>query len=384
MQMTQELRAAMQEKAQACGFALCGVAAVPAAGSQEEAAEAAYFSQWIAQGHGGEMGYLARGDEQGVLLRSSLRVAMPWAESVLVCAVDYSANAPLSTDAAPPDAGWIARYAWSGDATRAEKPLPPTDYHTVILARLRRLEQELQARCGADVQTRCYVDTGPIVERNFARYAGIGWAGKNTCVLNEQRGSWLLLGVIVTSLRLPVELTSLAAADRCGSCTRCIDACPTDALIAPRQMDAVRCISYLTIEKTGSIAEELRPLMGRQVFGCDICQDVCLWNAKAQRKGAVSVPLPEMQPRGELINPSLDWLASLDAASFRTLFRGSPLERTRLKGLRRNVAIAMGNSGDSRYLPKLQEWSGAEDAALREAAAWAAERIHTAGSASIE
>jgi epoxyqueuosine reductase len=368
MQMTSELRAVVEAQAQACGFALCSVAAVPASGSEEDAAERAYFADWIAKGRGGEMGYLARADEQGSLLRSSLRVALPWAESVIVCAVDYSAHAPLSIDPAPAGTGWIARYAWSGDADKN-----PTDYHEVMFKNLRAVESVLHAHAGEKaIQTRCYVDTGPVVERTFARYAGLGWVGKNTCILNEQRGSWILLGVIATSLRLPQELTVTAAADRCGSCTRCIDACPTDALVAPRQMDASRCIAYLTIEKKGSIAEELRPLMGRQVFGCDICQDVCPWNAKAERTRPIQNSAPaEMQPRPELVNPALDWLAALDQAGFKKHFRGSPLERTKLKGLQRNVAIAMGNSGDRSYLPQLQSWSSAEDEVLRESAEWA-------------
>jgi len=375
MQITAELRAFIEEKAHSRGFALCGVAAVPAAGSEEDAAERAYFADWIAQGRAGEMGYLAREDEQGSLLRSSLRVALPWAESVIVCAVDYSANAPLSIDPAPEGTGWIARYAWSGDGGQT-----PTDYHDVILKNLRDLESELHAHCGEEkIQTRCYVDTGPIVERTFARYAGIGWVGKNTCILNEQRGSWLFLGVIATSLRMPHELTMAAAADRCGTCTRCIDACPTDALVAPHQMDASRCIAYLTIEKKGSIPEELRPLMGRQVFGCDICQDVCPWNGKSERTRPIASAAPaEMQPREELINPALEWLASLDAPEFKKLFRGSPLERTKLKGLQRNVAIAMGNSGDTRHLPHLERLQQAEDETVRESATWAAKQLETA------
>jgi len=396
MQITDELRAFIEEKAHSRGFALCGVAAVPASGSEEDAAERAYFADWIAQGRAGEMGYLAREDEQGSLLRSSLRVALPWAESVIVCAVDYSANAPLSIDPAPEGTGWIARYAWSGDATKLVEGTEadtqhnqtfavraaPTDYHDVILKNLRALESELHAHCsGEEIQTRCYVDTGPIVERTFARYAGIGWVGKNTCILNEQRGSWLFLGVIATSLRMPQELTMAAAADRCGTCTRCIDACPTDALVAPHQMDASRCIAYLTIEKKGSIPEDLRPLMGRQVFGCDICQDVCPWNGKSERTRPIaSAAPPEMQPRSELINPTLDWLASLDAPQFKKLFRGSPLERTKLKGLQRNVAIAMGNSGDARHLPHLERLQQSEDEVLSESATWAREAIRRARS----
>jgi len=226
-------------------------------------------------------------------------------------------------------------------------------------------------------ETRCYVDTGPLVERAFAARAGIGWIGKNTCVINQRLGSWLLLGAIVTSL--PISEAEAAggglvlAPDRCGSCTRCIDACPTDALVAPREMDASRCIAYLTIEKKGSIAEELRAGMGRQVFGCDICQDVCPWN----RRSPLAVTVG-MLPRLELANPSLASLAELDNAAFKRLFKGSPLERTGRKRLQRNVAIAMGNSGETEFLPRLEAWSAGDDPVLAEAARWAIERLRAA------
>ena len=236
------------------------------------------------------------------------------------------------------------------------------------------------------------VDTGPLVERSFAQQAGVGWIGKNTCVLNQRLGSWLLLGVIVTSLPVEAEAPMLAAQDRCGTCTRCIDACPTDALLGSRDaggargMDASKCIAYLTIEKKGAIEERLREPMGRQVFGCDICQDVCPWNAKAERTRPIASTAPmEMQPRRELVNPQLEWLAQMDAAEFRRRFRRAPLERTKLKGLQRNVAIAMGNSGEVKYLPQLQEWIQAEDEGLRESAAWAVEQLQRAAqAASIE
>jgi epoxyqueuosine reductase len=214
------------------------------------------------------------------------------------------------------------------------------------------------------------VDTGPLVERIYAMYAGIGWIGKNTCIIDQQLGSWLFLGVILTGLELapPIALPQ----DRCGSCTRCIDACPTGALIAPYQMDASLCISYLTIEKRGPIPEPLRSQMGRQVFGCDICQDVCPWNRRAPVSGDA-----ELSVRPELVNPALAWLAELDAESFRTLFRRSPLQRAKLGGLLRNVAIAMGNSGLATYLPKLREWAASPDAVLAEAAQWALVRLST-------
>jgi epoxyqueuosine reductase len=198
----------------------------------------------------------------------------------------------------------------------------------------------------------------------------LGWIGKNTCVLNQELGSWLLLGVIVTSLPFGEGVSIAEAADRCGSCTRCIDACPTGALVGEREMDATRCIAYLTIEKKGTIAEELREGIGRQVFGCDICQDVCPWNRRAPvavREGS--------RARAELINPALEWLAGMDAKEFKRWFAGSPLERTRRKRLLRNVAIARGNSGEQRYVAQLLAWQQGEDAVLAEAAAWAERRI---------
>ncbi|HEV2276251.1 MAG TPA: tRNA epoxyqueuosine(34) reductase QueG, partial [Acidobacteriaceae bacterium] len=202
----------------------------------------------------------------------------------------------------------------------------------------------------------------------------IGWIGKNTCTIHEQMGSWFFLGVILTSIDLPPGRPLRVAADRCGSCTRCIDACPTGALVAPHRMDASRCIAYLTIEKRGPIPEQFRSGIGRQVFGCDICQDVCPWN----RRAPVSRDA-ELEVRPELVNPALEWLAELDAQSFRRLFRHSPLSRAKRSGLLRNVAIAMGNSGLAKYLPKLREWAQDEDAVLAEAAQWAIGRLKTEG-----
>ena len=344
------------------GFSRAGIAPVPPPEELTEYPELNHFEPWIEQGRAGEMEYLKRRDDTNRLLRSSLRIAVPWARSVIVCAANYNAEAPKSIDPAAAESGWIARYAWTGYAGE------PSDYHEVLLARLKKLEQRLQQALGP-FESRCYVDTGPVVERVYAKYAGIGWIGKNTCILDQQLGSWLFLGVILSALELGPSLPLQVAADRCGSCTRCLDACPTGALVAPYQMDASLCIAYLTIEKKGSIPEPLRPQIGRQVFGCDICQDVCPWN----RRAAIASD-PELAVRSELVNPALDWLAELDADSFRRLFRKSPLQRTRLSGLLRNVAIAMGNSGLACYLPKLREWAGGTDPVLAEAAQWALAR----------
>ena len=361
MYLTNTDRNWIEDSATRAGFDLAGLAPVTDDGSER-------FADWVRAGHAGEMNWLKRVDDAGEFVRGDLRRSLPWARSVLVCAINYNADAPRSTDPAPPSTGWIARYAWSGRADEDEQPRG-SDYHDVMLPRLRDVEESIRQRFGG-VQTRCYVDTGPIIERDYAARAGVGWIGKNTCVLNQQMGSWLLLGVIVMSLELQPEHWVLPAADRCGSCTRCIDACPTDALVSPRTLDATRCIAYLTIEKKGDIEEPLRSGMGRHVFGCDICQDVCPWNRRAPVAASNALPA-----RHVLVNPPLEWLASMDGPEFNRWFRGSPLERTRRKRVLRNVAIAMGNSGDTSFLPRLREWAISEDAVLAEAARWAIDRL---------
>ena len=306
------------------------------------------------------MRYLVGRNESGGLKRASLANAAPWARSVVVCAMNYNTDQPYSTHAGSTAQGWISRYAWT-----------ERDYHDVLLANLRRLEVEFVSLCereGARTpRTWCYVDTGPVIERIFAKYAGLGWIGKNTCILNESLGSWLFLGVMLTSVSLT---PAIPAVDRCGSCTRCLDACPTNAFPAPYQLDATRCISYLTIEKRGTIPEEFRAGIGRQVFGCDICQDVCPWN----RRSPITSE-PDFAPRQALVNPELDWLARLNLDEFRQFFRGTPVKRTKHFGLLRNVAIAMGNSGESGFLNILNELTQHEDTAVAEAAEWAVAQL---------
>lgn len=364
------LLALVQHCAREAGFDQAGVASV----AQPDVASERRFAAWVASGHAGEMEWLKRVNEEGELVRGDLRRSIPWARSVIVCAASYNVSEPRSTDAAEGTQGWIARYAWSGEpAAASDAPSRGSDYHDTLLLKLRRMEDLLKAGYPT-METRCYVDTGPMLERDLAARAGIGWIGKNTCVLNQQLGSWFLLGAIVTSLELEPQTAALAATDRCGSCTRCIDACPTEALLRPteespaRQMDASRCIAYLTIEKKGSIPEALRASMGRQVFGCDICQDVCPWNRKAPVAATHSY-------REALVNPELDWLGEMDGPTFNRWFRGSPLERTRRKRVQRNVAIAMGNSGELRFVPQLEAWSAGEDEVLAESAAWALDRL---------
>ncbi len=377
MALSLEDRGWIEAAALASGFDLAGLAPVPDTADDDQR-----FAAWVESGAAGEMDWLIRTDAEGQLVRGDLRRSIPWARSVLVCAVNYNTAAPRSIDSAPRDTGWIARYAWSGQGGASMAPetgeiAPGSDYHEELLPRLKSIATQIEQRFGRACETRAYVDTGPILERGYAARAGVGWIGRNTCVLNQAIGSWLLLGVIVTSLELPVDAAPVPAVDRCGTCTRCIDACPTDALHgsglhgAPRLMDATRCIAYLTIEKKGSIDPGLRKGIGRQVFGCDICQDVCPWNRRAP-VGSSGM----LQPRAELVNPSLAWLASLDAPAFNRAFRNSPLERTRRKRILRNVAIAMGNSGDPSFREQLTLWSHEEDTVLAEAAAWALEQLN--------
>ena len=386
---TNEITLLVKRAAREAGFESAGIAPV------REFQELAYFPQWIENGHAGEMKYLAARDEDGRLKRESLRVAAPWANSVIVCAINYNTAQPYSTQVHDRKRGWISRYAWGQE-----------DYHEAVLRKLREVEKKLadavataesdengthsgewgnsdhdgsdgsgslRRRARTSVarspRTWCYVDTGPLVERVYAKYAGVGWIGKNTCILNQKLGSWLFLGVILTSLEL---VPDLPAPDRCGTCTRCLDACPTKAFVGPYQLDSNQCISYLTIEKRGPIGEDLRDGMGKHVFGCDICQDVCPWNRKAPATLA-----PEFQAREGLVNPALEWLAEMKSEEFRETFRQSPVRRAKLSGMRRNAVIAMGNSGNREFIPTLEKLQSDEDAVIAESAAWALKKLQS-------
>jgi epoxyqueuosine reductase len=362
--MFPDLRTRILQFGREGGFELCGIAPVRDFGELE------VFPSWIADGRHGEMKYMEARNEAAELKRARLANVAPWARSVIVCAVNYNTAPPYSTQTEDRAQGWISRYAWSRE-----------DYHEAILRRLRTVESKLrelfdsvdnrELPTGNSLQTRAYVDTGPLIERVYAKYAGIGWIGKNTCIINQKLGSWLFLGVILTSLESTAELAAdLPAPDRCGTCTRCIAACPTQAIVAPGELDARLCISYLTIEKRGEVPEELRSGMGRHVFGCDICQDVCPWNRKAPVTTA-----DEFQPREGLVNPALDWLAEMQPDEFRSVFRGSPVRRAKLSGLRRNAVIAMGNSGDRKFVPTLKKLAGDADPFVAEHARWALEHL---------
>jgi epoxyqueuosine reductase len=347
------------------GFAEAGLVALP---HHEDGRDAERFEEWVRDGRAGTMRYLERVDENGRLVRSRVSVPFPWARSAVVCFANYNSAEPRSIDPAAEGAGWIARYAWSS-RTDANGVRRPSDYHKVLKKRLIALETQLHKQCG-EFETRGYVDTGPVVERALATAAGLGWTGKNTCLIHPKLGSYGFLAVLLTSLDVQSENVPLTLPDRCGSCRRCLDACPTGALVAPYQMDATRCISYLTIEHRGTIDEALMKGTGRQVFGCDICQDVCPWN----RKAPITTD-PDLEARAELVNPGLDWLAQLDESQFEQVFNGSPVRRAGFDGLRRNVAVAMGNSGLARFVPVLEGWSETVDQGLRAAAQWALARL---------
>src|SRR5579862_1073950 len=365
------------ELARAAGFDLCGIA--PAA----EFPELAHLEDWLDRGHAGEMRYLQ--DER----RRSPAQAMQGARSVIVCALNYNTAMPASTEAPAPASeqagprGWISRYAW-GD-----------DYHYVLGEKLEALLEQLRAEFPEPFEARAYVDTGPIVERVAAKYAGLGWLAKNTCLINEGLGSWLFLGVIVTTLDLAPSIPrgELPAADLCGNCRLCLDACPTQAFPEAYVLDATRCISYLTIELRGAIPEDLRPSMGRAVIGCDICQDVCPWNGKSPvtQLGAFQ-PRQLLASRGErsegkyeesLFAPELEALASLTQEEFSTIFRGSAAKRAKWRGMVRNACVALGNSGvernsvaHKRVVALLKRLAGGDDAIIAEHARWAIARLN--------
>ena len=315
----------IKQRARESGFDLCGVAPAQAF------PELAFFRQWIDRGYAGTMGYLPRSAER----RSDVRKVLRSAQSVIVTGTLYNGGHPYSTERADATRGEIARYAWS------------RDYHHVIGERLDALLAWMRSRQDEPFDARAYVDTGPIQERVFAQYAGLGWIGKNTCVINPELGSWLLLGVIVSSLTLEPDAPAL---DQCGTCTLCLDACPTGAFAAPYQLDATQCVSYQTIEYRGSIPDAYRDAIGNHIFGCDVCQEVCPWNLSPTRIADLS-----WSSRQELNLTSLIDLWRRSDDELAAFIGDSAMTRTGVKGLRRNLAVALGNSGDERALTVLAE-----------------------------
>jgi epoxyqueuosine reductase len=382
------------DQARAVGFDLCGVVSIPGPGKSFD--ELQYLPEWLNRGHAGEMNYLH--DPR----RADPALAMDGARSLIVVALNYNSAPPYSTEAMAyshdPNSprGWISRYAWG------------EDYHEVLWEKLDSLVAAMHTEWPEPFDARAYVDTGPIIERVAAKYAGLGWLAKNTCLINQEIGSWLFLGVIITALDLAPSLAPQdSAPDRCGSCTLCLDACPTQAFPRPYVLDARRCISYLTIELRTAIPEDLRPALGNAVIGCDICQDVCPWN----RKSPVTT-FAAFQPRvvdndlnvaGDLLEkgketresgkentgaaatlfaPKLEWFASLTQQQFSAMFRRSAVKRAKWRGLVRNACVALGNSNLSpessdypRIIALLEDLAAGSDELIAEHAQWALARL---------
>jgi epoxyqueuosine reductase len=308
--MTNLAAAGIKAKALELGFDLCGIA--PAS----DYPELTFFREWLDRGYAGEMAYLNRSADR----RADVRNVIPSAKSVIVTATVYNTDRPYSIESTNPTQAHVARYAW-GD-----------DYHDVIGERLARLLDWMRTASAGPFDARAYVDTGPVQERVYAQYAGIGWIGKNTCVINAEKGSWIFLAEIICSLELECDRPAF---DQCGTCTLCIEACPTKALVAPGVLDSNRCISYLTIEHRGDVPGEFRNAIGTHVYGCDICQEVCPWNAVPPVSDD-----PAWQPRAAWDGVTLGELAARSDDDLRAGLRGSAMRRTKVAGLRRNLVVS--------------------------------------------
>jgi len=340
---SQVRRVQFGEAAAVCGFELAG-----ACRAESPDPEFSHYQQWVSGGNAGRMGYLT--DHRGAL-RADPRLLLPSARSVLCVGKLYNAPGPVRSD----DAAWISKYAWGAD------------YHDVMKVRLERLVDLLREWWGP-FESKVCVDTAPLLERALARRAGLGWIAKNTCLINEPTGSWYFLGEVLVSVEVAPDSPP---PDRCGTCTRCIDACPTGAIVDIAGMwsvDSRRCISYHTIELKGEIHPADRPGIGGHIFGCDICQDVCPWNSRAPVTAE-----PAFQPLHA--TPVLEALAALSPEEFRDRFRSSPVWRTKYQGFLRNVAIAMGNLAHERYREPLQRLAAHPDPVIAAAATWALSRL---------
>ncbi len=339
----------VKELARECGFEISGIArAVPSPDSDR-------YSQWVARGMAGTMGYLT---DRRAHVRSDPKLLLPAVKSIICVGALYNTRAPSPEGIGNRELGWISRYAW-GD-----------DYHDVLRSGLTTLATRLQAV--EPFEFKICVDTAPLLERSYARDAGLGWIGKNTCLINQPLGSWFFLGEILTSLELEPDSPP---PDRCGTCTRCIDACPTEAIVPSADdyaLDARLCISYFTIESRDAIPEAQRTKIGPHIFGCDICQDVCPWNRKAPFSEE-----PHFQPSN--FAPPLEKLAHLSGEEFRLLFSGSPVIRSKYAGFLGNVAIAMGNSGAAKFRDPLEKLAKSPDPTVAEHALWALGKLNKEG-----
>jgi epoxyqueuosine reductase len=346
------------DEAHRLGFDLVGI--VPA----KPPATADRYRTWLENGFHGEMAYLARPD--AVAKRADPSRIQSGVRSVIVVGTNYHTAAVPPELRDDPSRGVVSCYAW-GD-----------EYHEWLASRLDRLAAFIQDTHGEPVGHRAYVDTGPILERELAVRGGLGFVGKNTTLIHPRLGSWLFLGELLLDIELPAARPA-DAQGTCGGCTRCLDACPTGALVEPFVLDARRCISYLTIELKGAIPRELRPLLGNRIFGCDICQEVCPWN----RRFAQPTPEPAFQPRAEAFAPRLADLLALHENDFLRRFRGSPITRAKRRGLLRNATVAMGNWGDGSAVGLLAGALHEEDPLVRGHAAWALGRVSNTHAQSV-
>jgi epoxyqueuosine reductase len=344
--IVKSMESAIKAQALGLGFDLAGITRTGPADT------AAHFDRWLADGHAGTMAYMERQAE----IRRDSRRPFEAGASAIVVALNYGGKEPT---------GPVARYA-RGD-----------DYHDVMWRKLDSLHSWIDNHLGHPTTACAYVDTGPLLERDLARRAGLGWFGKNTNLINPKLGSFFFLGALLIDLEL--EPDAPFKADRCGNCTRCLDACPTNAFVAPRVLDATRCISYLTIELREPIPVDLRESMGELVYGCDICQDVCPWNVRF----ATDLREEAFRPRDAVASNEARTIAlellAMDDASYQSTFRGSAMKRAKRRGLARNAAVVLGNIGDRRDIDALTRALEDPEVLVREHAAWALERIAGSG-----
>ena len=344
-----QLALALKQKARQLGFVLAGLA-LP-----QRPAHLEVYQEWLKAGRQAGMAYLA--EERAVQRRADPLLILPECRSILVLALPYSKPQPEALDNEASPQGRIAAYAWGAD------------YHLVLPQRLQELVAFLEEQVGHAIPNRWYTDTGPILERELAMRAGLGWIGKNTCLINPRHGSTFLLSEILLGLDLPPD--EPFTTDQCGSCRRCIEACPTQCIRPDRTLEAGRCISYLTIENKAEIPADLRPLTGNWVFGCDICQMVCPWNLRF----ASSAGDPAFEPRPGLLQQALEAELALTPQEFNRKFKDSPLQRAKRRGYLRNLAVAAGNNGSASLLPALELAQNDPEPLVSEAAHWAINRI---------
>ncbi len=351
-----DLKESIKAKSKQLGFVLTGVT------TPNPPPHLPAFENWLARGHHADMNYLA--SDRARAGRADPRLLLPECQSILVLGVPYNRPAPLGASRHSPH----FRRKWGETEGGVASYALGEDYHLVLPPRLQNLVLFIEAQVGHPVPNRCYTDTGPILERDLAQRAGLGWIGKNTCLIHPQKGSYFLLAEILLGLEL--EPDAPFATDHCGTCTRCVDACPTQAILPGRDLDARRCISYLTIENKGDISEDLRPLMQDWLFGCDICQQVCPWNRFAAPEGDAS-----FRPRAGAAATGLIATLALTPQSFNRQFKRSPFQRAKRRGILRNAAVALGNSRDPRALPALENALNDSEPLVREHAQWAIEQI---------